>query len=356
MPFLLHSPAGRGTLGPCAPPLPESWLWTSDLLNLAPSICSQISLGQKLNSSLPTGSLWFVTFYCSEKLSQADAMSQNSLCHQSRSCLAVFSPLHFLGWFFSVHCIFLLFHHEFICQLVIFTPSLFPGEVSFPCWQLKDVGCGNRTVFHSWKGHLTLGGWGGAFVSAVPLHSELEMCHFSLGLKMKLVKYKSSLMSSDGAGSAFPWDICQCILLPHLRASRFHLNKAFIKFTNSFHAGSSISRCGRAVAADPLCTQTGPRGRGSLTSPVGWELRNTNHFQVIWKYLCYILHFLLVVFLYESGWNQRQLQLEVIRDNFLSNLAAVCAARNQPVFLNPSTVTLSGTNTALEALTAAFPL
>lgn len=90
---------------------------------------------------------------------------------------------------------------------------------------------------------------------------------------------------------------------------------------------------------------SGPQGGAFLTSLVVWKLKNTNHFRVICKYLCYIS---LIIFLDESDWNQRQLQLKVIKGNFLSSLAdtaAVRAPRNSPAFLNPSIVTLllSGT-------------
>lgn len=195
-----------------------------------------------------------------------------------------------------------------------FSPHLvFPGEISSPCYcrMLKEKGLASTfgKVPHTGRSRIF-----GCIQS-----------YFSLRIKMKLEKYKPSLMSSEGAGSVFLWDICQCILLPHLRASRFHLSKAFIKFTNSFHAGSSVSRCGWAEAADPLCTQTGPQGSGFLTSPVGWELRNANHLQVICKH-----HFLLIIFLYEPDWNQVSCSLKVIKGNFLSNLADTAAVHPEP--------------------------
>lgn len=142
-------------------------------------------------------------------------------------------------------------------------------------------------------------------------------------------------MPSDASGPAFLCHICQCILLPHLRASRFHLSKAFIKFTNPFHAGSSISGWGWAVAAGPLCTQTAPRGSGFLTSPVGWEWRNTNHFQVICKKP--LLHYALCAN-YFPVWAGLKSKAATIKGYFVSNPADTAAPRNHPALLNPSTV------------------
>lgn len=130
----------------------------SDLLNLGPPYLLTDKaqwLGQKLNSSLPTGSLWFITFHCSEEVSQAGAMSQS---HQSVCWLGCFQYIafshcstvsSFTSWGFSLHLSFL---EKFL-------------SLSSSCRIA-------RVVFYSWKSYLPLGGWGGGFGSAAPLHSE----------------------------------------------------------------------------------------------------------------------------------------------------------------------------------------
>lgn len=129
----------------------------SDLLNLGPPYLLRDKaqwLGQKLNSPLPTGSPWFISLL----LFRGDVPASCNVKKQPFATrvpvgFVVFSTLHFLTVPLGIHlpadglhsaC---LSWRNFLLLLAIALSST-PGSVTLP-----------------WRG------WGGEFVSAVPLHS-----------------------------------------------------------------------------------------------------------------------------------------------------------------------------------------
>lgn len=104
---------------------------------------------------------------------------------------------------------------------------------------------------------------------------------------------------------------------------------------------------------------SGPRGSGFLTSPVGWELRNTNHLQVIWITWNYALLEITLHYALFSNYFPAQVRLKSkVTLSKLADTAAAAAPRNPPALPNHSSVTLvlSGTKHVPNTPTAAFPL